>query len=235
MITTKQRIHLMAELWPNACAAQGWQKGDDQRRYEVFAEALGHLSRYQAILDRGGHISTKDMDNGDFDLVKKHLLHLADKINIVDQEKKRLLWVINVRIAKCLALYVYDPGAYIQRVLLERFKIVRGVSTPADLSTAQRWKRDEAGELVRDSHGDPIELPSQLKMLVMTLTGRVDALRRQAGHSGHEMHQAAGLECRSSCVICFPPGQPRLAVADQFGPQDEPVNSVDVPEEGNPF
>ena len=60
MLTKNQRISLMAELWPNACAFQGWNEDDKERRYALFAKILGNREPHKTTLASGGHISAND-------------------------------------------------------------------------------------------------------------------------------------------------------------------------------
>jgi hypothetical protein len=77
-MTSNQRIHLMADLWPHAAAAQGWDPRDRTRRLAVINAVLAqhpHPQRRRVIE------SARDLDsNTDYTLVKNRFLMLADSL-----------------------------------------------------------------------------------------------------------------------------------------------------------
>jgi len=91
-MTAAQRIHLMANLWPAACDAQGWAVGDREMRLQVLGEAVGRPVGSASDLDR----------RSDFDKVVAHLNLLAkpDDFNAAmldvdpaeQQRRKRAMW-----------------------------------------------------------------------------------------------------------------------------------------------
>ena len=91
-MTSRQRIHLMANLWPAACAAQGWAEGDRDRRLQVLSEAVGRPITSASDLDA----------RSDYDKVAAHLNLLAkpDDFNAAmldvdparDRQRRRALW-----------------------------------------------------------------------------------------------------------------------------------------------
>jgi len=91
-MTAAQRIHLMANLWPAACDAQGWAVGDREMRLQVLGEAVGRPVG-----------SASDLDGrSDFDKVVAHLNLLAkpddfdaamlDVDPAEQQRRKRAMW-----------------------------------------------------------------------------------------------------------------------------------------------
>jgi hypothetical protein len=66
-MTPAQRTKLMSEWWPAACAAQGWDANDRDRRLAVLSEAVGRDLATASELDA----------HGDIDKVKAHLHALA--------------------------------------------------------------------------------------------------------------------------------------------------------------
>lgn len=90
MITKGQRVHLMAELWPDAAEALGCGKDDRERRIDVLSEALGR--RIESANDING--------NKEFDKVKAALLAISQPANLkaqlrqTDQEAIRLRFSI---------------------------------------------------------------------------------------------------------------------------------------------
>lgn len=89
-MTTPQRITLMADLWPNACAATGWDENDRQLRLDVLGTALGRK------IDSANEINHLT----DFDAVKSHLLavsqpaNLEAQVRIANMQKTRAQYAI---------------------------------------------------------------------------------------------------------------------------------------------
>lgn len=74
-MTSRQRIKLMAEWWPDACTSQGWNKNDREKRIEILSQALGRE------ITSANEIET----NEDVDAVKAHLLALARPADLTAQ------------------------------------------------------------------------------------------------------------------------------------------------------
>ena len=107
MINAKQRIHLMAELWPGACAFQGWNRNDDQKRYDLFAKVLGDREPHKATL---ANISCNDFlktnQRDDFGEVKRELLVLsAADLRQESPVRRTRLWIIRRRLAR-VCIYI---------------------------------------------------------------------------------------------------------------------------------
>lgn len=217
----QQRIYMMAEIWPEACEFQGWDRNDKEKRYEVFARVLGHKPRHADTLARGEHISFNDFDQDDFGDVKKELLQLAGKVPTHDPKKQNLLWVIRNRLRPCLAVYHPYPDAYMRTVLKMRHKIFKGVETVDDLSAVEvrRPSKKNPGRMITDS---------PLKQFLFTLSRCVDELRQKAGDSVHEMNQRAQVPCRDDCRICHPVGA--VLVTDAAASDNDLPSDVEVGE-----
>ncbi len=196
----QQRIKMMAELWPAACAFQKWNRNDDAKRYDIFARVLtaegsARREHFLQLIESRGHISGNDLvHEDDISAVFKELKELAGKIPLVDPKKKQLLWVVRNQLRPCLALYVEQPDSYMTKILKERHKVFRGVSTIEDLSSQPR----------------PDNKPSELMMFVFTLNDRIDALRSAYGDTGHMMCVRARVKCK--CAECAKYGQRHLEV-----------------------
>lgn len=232
-ITTPQRNKLMIELWPKAAKALGVKVSDRAQRMAVLSEAVGRP--LESANDIGAH--------DEFSRVVDHLGKLAGDLPAAMRdgqqtrtERDRLLYVIGEQ-KKQLALYLSptsDAGvkcsvnAYIESVIRDKFN--RGRRTERrqieDLS-------NEAG-MPKVIRGHLIEPPSELKQLMMTLSGRINDFRKEAGHSLHEMNTKAGTKCRDNCRKCaegvLPAGKPVETVDES-----EPVGAELVVAEGNPF
>lgn len=196
-MTEKQRITLMADLWPAACKTQGWSKSDRELRLTVCSIALsfpissvqdfGNLFYSDAPCTRQ-LVSTNDIDaDTDFTRVKAILRMLADNLQgaqEIDQPQinkaRQLRHVVTGQIA-CLALYHDNPQAYVQELIRDKFARASRVSAPS----------------LDDLTDDPIVLrdgrriPSQLRQLVMTLNGRLTKVRKAASHTEEQMKEKA--------------------------------------------
>jgi hypothetical protein len=198
MLSKSQRIHFMAELWPNACAAQGWNRADDEKRYDLFAQLLGRKPRHAQTLARGHHISLNDFDNSDFDAVKAHLQMLAGLIgNPIGRDGPPG----RPRRPGGGALEVNDPSLGLRRRL--EYKIREAMAKlanvlPSDQVGTDRWavrSHDLSGALlpravenyvaaiIRDKFGrsNLSELGvDDLRQLLITLSGRLSAKKKSA-------------------------------------------------------
>lgn len=116
-MTKNQRIHLMRDLWPAACRAQGWAPNDRARRIALCGLALGRKLQ-----------STNEINSTDeFDRVKAHLLMAADNIQGAQEvdhpeagDARRWRFMLE-RMVKCLAVYVGDTEAYLKPILSDQF------------------------------------------------------------------------------------------------------------------
>jgi hypothetical protein len=190
MMSKRQRIWFMADIWPATCKAQGWNKTDSAQRYDLFARVLGHIPRHARTLAAGRHISFNDFDQPDFDAVKAECLALADNLRGAVEtvrpdygEERRLRHQI-AQLQKCLALYIERPDAYLRPILAAKFK---GRTSIDHLSAVPILK-------------DGGQRPSELARALMTLRTVVQQKRNAAGHSVHEMNLLAGIPC--PCKQC---------------------------------
>lgn len=223
-ITTAQRNKLMIELWPKAAKAQGWKQSDRAQRMAVLSEAVGRP--LESANDIGAH--------DEFSRVVDHLGKLAGDLpaamrdgHEVLTERDRLMWVIGEQ-RKQLGLYVESPSGYIEQVIRDKFNKGRWMERRQieDLS-------NEAG-MPKVIRGHLIEPPSELKQLMMTLSGRINDFRKEAGHSLHEMNTKAGTRCRDNCRKCqvAPGGHHEENPVDESEPVEVELAEVT---EGNPF
>lgn len=200
-MTARQRTKLMAELWPNACAVQGWSENDRDKRLEVINGILAehpHHARRRVIQ------SASELDeHTDFTLVKTRLEMLADNLRAAGEDGDLTPNAIRTRRQKvrqhikCLRLYL-DPR-------------------PSTLAAAQQY----ALEIIRDSAARAGYEPQcfddatfervlcqlefgDLHKLMMTLNNRLNhkkyGYRVKAGHTLHDMLTQAGLKC--PCKQC---------------------------------
>ena len=179
-MTTPQRIILMSEWWPNACAAQGWSPKDRNLRLRVLSAAVGRE------MD-----SASDLDStGDIDAVKAHLLTLAERVSNdreSDGQARRFRAVIG-DLLKCLSLYHPNPRAYLQ-------VIIDGKAPQFRPGQVDRVTLDDlTAEL------QPGQSRSPLEQVLYALSRTVDSKRSQAKDSVHAMKLRAGVRC--NCKLC---------------------------------
>ena len=125
-MTDRQRTKLMSQWWPAACAAQGWDAKDRQKRLQVFGEAVGREL-----------VSASDLDaHADIDRVKAHLFLLAAPENLgaamqtVDEdsgERRRLIWSI-----------LQSPRQYIESIVHD---LTHGTTTEIDELTLPQLRK----------------------------------------------------------------------------------------------
>lgn len=129
----------------------------------------------------GSDKSSKAFTNSDLDKILAAFKALTEPASLdaqlrqAKQDRVRLLWKLQHYQAPLLALYLEHPSpltgaeAYIEAVAKDKFH--RSIS-----------------ELTA----------SQLEQLRNTIAARLNTLRKEAGHTIHQMHQLAGLKCPCS-------------------------------------
>ena len=195
-MTTSQRIFLMADLWPAACRAQGWNEQDRELRLNVLTEAVGRPLA-----------SANDIDaKGEFDAVKAHLRLLANRLQGAMESddpnigRARRLRRKLIDIVRCLNLYA-DGEAIARRIIadgtrwagaeraaFEEMPLTRIIEA---LDASTRYERSE-----RTGRLEPklSRLDQVIRTLSRELNGR-RGWRNRAGDSLHDMYLKAGLEC----------------------------------------
>lgn len=136
-MTIKQRILLMADLWPAAAAALGCSKEDRERRLAEISAALGRP------VASAGDIKT----NVDFDRVKSHLLAISQPSNLdaqmrqANMSRTRLLVGIRKRGAEgyivALSRDKFGTAAWVN---LPEFQLIQLRDTLAARASAKRKK-----------------------------------------------------------------------------------------------
>ena len=187
-MTTKQRIALMAQWWPEACRAQGWRVNDRALRLRVLSDAVGRP------ITSANQLNTK----ADVDSVIAHLGMLKDNVALTIETDhpeigaaRPLRFVIGEWQLKCLAVYMGHDGAqkYLAEIIRDKFRHASRVMplTIEQLDAAPVIRRNKAGELY--------ESPSQLDQVLMKLASAIQSRRKAAGDSTHDMKLKAGVEC----------------------------------------
>jgi hypothetical protein len=183
--------------WGKACEFQGWDKlpakDRDLKRKATHADVFGFP------------ISAKDIDHRDgFTKIISRFRMLAGDLKgaIEDGEphhnERRIMLDEIAELMRCVALYKDDAESYVSAILLDRFKTVDVES----LSAVDRGR-----------------IPS-LKQCLWKLRTTVNALRKEAEHSVHDMKCLAKLRC--DCAACKRENN-RLAISEAFaGDTNEP-------------
>lgn len=216
-MTTPQRITLMADWWPRAAKAQGWNPSDRVKRMEVLSAAV------KRTLGSASELNSRE----DIDAVKAHLGMLADNVQMtIESDRPEIGRARRLRSAigeqlKCLAVYHADTGAWLASVIQDKFKHGSRAEPLglSDLTAVPKYFTDRRGVL-RES-------PSQLDQVMMTLAGAIQTKRKASGDSVHDMKIKAGVAC--VCKRCEMEGVER-------GPS--PVARVEQPQmehEEQPF
>lgn len=204
-------------------------------RHAIHAAALGAAK------------SSKQFTNADLDRVLAEFRALSQPHNLnaqvrqQDQPRARKLGRIE-ELLRCLALYplaqpMGEAGAlaFAREIIRDKFNhgSRRAVSEIDDLS-------DHPRTVTRKSDGLLIELPSHLDQLIMTLSRALNGntgFRNQAGHTLHDMLNAAGLRCacKRCCTlrgtVLIPTRRPAPAPAPAPEPEPELVSA----ESNTPF
>lgn len=128
-------------------------------------------------------------------------------------------------IQRCLALYVEDVAGYIAKVAADRF------SVPTDGTFSLDDLSDQETARINWQTKKPETVPSQLEQMLMTLWARLQVLRRDAGHTLHEMRIMAGVPCDCARIcrlpkapMAFPAGLVREAELVPAGVHEEDSN-----------
>jgi hypothetical protein len=188
MILTAAQQHVFWRLWQAACRAQGWTRAAGWSESEITGQR-------REFLRRCGFESLTQVDrtNG-FTRVKNELtlltrpdLNAARETTDPALNRARVLrHVIRARLLPCLGLFE-DAEAYLATICAGFFQRLSAFNRPATLEDL-------------DAHPGPDGKASELDQVMMTLSARVDAKRRRAGMTVHDMRIAADVPC--DCARC---------------------------------
>lgn len=218
MIISEAQNDTFWSMWSKVCRLNQWSKVDSEKQRKEF-------------LKRCGFASLKDVDRVDgFTKVKNELtILLTPSIKAAQEAEDPLInkartlrHVIRTEIVPCLALY-RDADAFVKSVMEDK---------------ARWWKLDrpnieitledlDGRPIMREVRGQIQESPSQLNQLLMTLSQRLNDLRKAAGHTIHEMKKAAKIHC--ACAQCEPRRPQRFVLPA------EPVHEAEIANEEDPF
>lgn len=178
-MTKRQRITLMADLWPGACRVNGWKVSDRAKRIEILSQILGRNIE-----------SANEINNStDFDAVIAGLKSWSQPANLkaqlrqIHQPRIRLVHKITVEQAGLLAVVLEHPAG---ATLLDR----QANAQRYILDLMERRFRTRDIDEISDQV-DPRTEKSPLQMLRDTLAARINALRNKAGLTIREMTDLA--------------------------------------------
>lgn len=183
MILSRDQVKRFWFLWPQACRANGWTRENGLTTAAIDAKR-------KEILRECGFISLTEVDRtAGFTKVKNKLeILIGTNLKAAGEDQDTTAntarthrYVIEKEILPCLALYVEDVTSYVASIIadhIRHYKTDRPTRPPtfADLT------------------------PAQMKRALMTLSARLNAKRKAARESIHEMRTKARLEC--NCRQC---------------------------------
>lgn len=205
-ITESQRITIM-KLWQRVCKDRGWKASDKARRIATFSELIG---RQITSTNEVGRLDECTKLMAELKVMLGTSLKAGLEANDPTLNQARVIaHQICADLIPCLELY---EGA-------NTLEFVTGI-----MEDKNRWWRIDHAPTrritIQDLNARPIvitdrrtgklrEIPSPLHQMQMTIAARVDAKRRAAGQSVHEMRVAAGVPCH--CKLCGGVRVPDLA------------------------
>jgi len=126
---TEDQHALFWRLWSAACRGQGW----------FYLKTAERNARRKEVLRELGFTSAKLIDSRDgFDHVRERLEALADRVHNERPDaghRRRLLW--NIDQARSRLNAAGYPAAALDKILRQRFKVIPGLRTVADLETEE--------------------------------------------------------------------------------------------------
>jgi hypothetical protein len=177
MILSKDQVKLFWREWPKACQVQGWTRAKGMSAKEIDAKR-------KEFLQRCGFDSLTKVDRTEgFTRVKNELLILQrpdlkaarETVDPGLNEARVLRHQLLTELIPCLELYVADVRAYLAEALANQDCSMRDLDL-MHLSVAQ------------------------LTRLRFTISARLNAKRKAAGDTGHDMRMKAGVACH--CAKC---------------------------------
>lgn len=195
-MTPNQRITLMADWWPKACAAQGWNKNDRAKRLEVLSQAVG-----RPLLSANQLHKKEDIDH-----VKEHLMKLADNLagvmNAQDQTR--------IRTRHTIRELADEP--YIQELLNDRFRWAVWVRKHCPTDKHGLKLEDAPDNLREDYEYSAVWNPAledltqrELIQLLGTLKHRINDPKKRAQQGKDAFHSVTNSIPGDLCPASGPP------------------------------
>lgn len=168
------------------------QEGKYWRLWGQIRKARPDLDRHELHIQAlGEDKSHKDFTNDDFDkfVALYHSIINPDSLDAqlhqLGQHKNRLLWKITIEQFGLLSVYV-PAVPYVLAILQDQM--------PRRVACSELLPGSVRAEALRELDVRALE------NLRSTLAARINALRKAAGHTIHEMTTLAGLKC--DCAKC---------------------------------
>jgi len=208
MLLSPDQVKRFWYLWKQVCIANGWTKEHGLSTADIDAKR-------KEVLRECGFDSLTRVDKRDgFTKVKNKLLILIGTDLKAGLEANDTVAHNNARIHRhkiekeiipCLALYAEDVTGYVSTViagLTRHYKTDRPERPPrlSDLdiypAIGNRHTKSNTCCAIQGQRLCPG--PSQLEQCLMTLTARLNTLRKASGDTIHDMKLRAGLGCNCS-------------------------------------
>lgn len=198
-ITDSQRTSIMI-TWTSVCKDRGWKSGDRALRLSTFSKLVGRSLASTNDVERIQEC-TKLMKELQVMLgVSVQAAREADDLSI--NAARVLRNQILTQLVPCLELYIADVAAYMAQIMEDK----------------NRWwkiERPTTGMTLMDLNA------SQLKQMQFTLSARLNAKRKAAGQTIHEMKIEAGVHC--NCSPCNKARWNEMSAAAQAEAKGVPV------------
>jgi hypothetical protein len=200
---TPSQLRRFWQEWPKACRANNWTREAGLTTAEID-------SKRKEFLARCGFKSLTEVDRVDgFTKVLNELIVLQgtdldagiEAGDLTINKARTIRHQILTELIPCLELYLDDVRAYVTTIMQDKNRWWK-IDRPARDITMNDL---DARPIFRRKDGELNEFPSQLDQLRYTLSARLNALRKAAGDSIHDMKLKAGVPC--VCVICSGRGQ----------------------------
>jgi len=218
MILSPKQVKEFWRLWPQACRAQGWPKGEWDLHRKAFLRECGFTS-----------LTLVDRVDGFTKVLKELQILIHPSIDAAQEAEDPLInkartlrHVIRTKIMPCLALY-RDADTFVKSVMEDKARWWKLDRPNCDITLEDL----DARPIIREVRGHLQESPSQLNQLLMTLSQRLNDLRKAAGHTIHDMKTMAGVPC--DCLQCVPRRPQRIELPA------EPVHASETANEEDPF
>lgn len=196
MNVTPAQIQSIQRLWRTVCKDRGWKASDRDFRLAKFSELLGRPVDSLTGVERIKECTKLFNELKAMLGVSLQAAREADDTTINDARVLRNQ--ILTELIPCLELYVTDVRAYLTAIMEDKnrwWKIDRPACdiTMMYLDAKPIFHRDRRT-------GEQREFPSQLQQLQFTISARLHAKRKDAGHTIHDMKVAAHVPCH--CSLC---------------------------------
>jgi len=236
MLLSPDQVKSFWRLWSKACKAQNWTTAAGLHALEIDAKRKDFLRSC-------GFESLTRVDRVDgFTKVKNELLVLMGESiqagmesedSLINKARTLRHYILN-ELAPCLAVYLVDDEPALRRDAADRYV----VSIVTDLACWNKLDRPGREVSLEDLDAKPIlkqkrdgstyEAPSLLNQVIMTLSARIQARRKESGDTVHHMKLKAGIRCTCERFCNGGTIQYSTMSVDQvLGVKNEPVKDAE--------